>query len=94
MNKDKLNQFNRPVGKLGNWVYYFVGETYTRRAYVKPVQPETIDQKKWWQQFRKNVNFWQSLNPDQKALYEKKATDFKMSGFNYFMHERLWSFYH
>lgn len=83
------NQFNKPVGKLGNFVYYFWGEDYLKRAYVKPVQPWTALQLTRAQKFRNGVMAWQALTVPQKEAYNVRADPLKMSGFNLFMSEYM-----
>lgn len=86
---EKIPEYNKPLGKLGNYVYYWNNGTYCKRLYVKPVQPGTLNQRKWWRRFEKCVRQYQGLNPVQKAEYERKAKPWKMSGFNYYIHEQI-----
>ena len=82
MHRLKLNQYSKPVGKLGTRVYYFWGEDYLSRAYVKPVQPGTAAQRVRWGKFQRAVRAWQRLLPAEKVLYNERAKPLKMSGFN------------
>ena len=85
MSRLKENQYNKPVGKLGNRVFYFVGEDYRSRAYVIPVQPGTAMQRTWWTKFRRAVRKWNTLQPWAKEEWNAKAVNYQMSGFNKFV---------
>ena len=84
-----IPEYNKPGGKLGNYVYYFDRGVYRRRLYVKPIQPGTPTQKHRWSQFRNYVKKWQGLKQSEKNEWNRKAEDFRMSGFNYYISWRF-----
>jgi hypothetical protein len=73
------------VGKLGNYVHYYVKGKKHVRSYVIPVQPGTSAQQTRWTLFANGVSAWQALTPIQKAGWDDQARPLKMSGFNLFM---------
>ena len=77
------------VGKLGNYVHYYIGSKHFVRAYCIPVQPGTNPQKARWNLFSKGVKDWQKLTTAEKAVWNANAVPLKMSGFNLFMRVQL-----
>lgn len=84
-----LKEVNKPVGKLGNVVYYFWKNEYRSRAYIKPIQPGTPAQLARWNKFASGVTTWQSFTGIVKNVYNTRAKPLKMSGFNLFMREHM-----
>lgn len=79
----------KPIGKLGNYVYYWWRGQYKRRVYFLPVQPATPPQKIIWTKFKINVKRWQKSTQTVKDEYNLRAKDLPLSGFNLFMREKL-----
>lgn len=77
------------VGRLGDRVYYYRGDTFISRPFYYPDQPETPARLARWQKFRNGVSAWQALTPGEKEIYNRKAEGFNYEGFNFFMSKFL-----
>lgn len=85
----KRNVMNKPIGKLGNRVYYYINGVYTSRAYVIPNQPASNPQRTWWREMRTAVRQWQMLSSGEKEALNRRAKPFRYSGFNLYVSEYL-----
>lgn len=90
MAQNKLLELAKPVGKLGNRVYYFWRGDYRSRAYVIPVQPGTASQKKTWLRMKKKMKDWRMLNPPVQLYWNELAKPLQMSGMNLYLKLFLW----
>lgn len=82
-------ELTKPIGKIGNKVYYEVNGKYVERPYYIPNQPGTPAQVTRWNLFKAGVQGWQALTPAQKTTYNDRAVRFQFSGFNLYMREYL-----
>jgi len=79
----------KTVGKLGSRVYYYRDGELVSRAYVIPVQPGTSAQKAWWKVFRDAVKAWHALTDAVRAVWNKKAIPYRISGYNLYISRTL-----
>jgi len=79
----------KTIGKLKEYVYYYIKKELRRRLYCVPVQPGTAAQQQIWQKFREGVADWQELSKEEKKIWNEKAYRKKIEGFNLFMREFL-----
>lgn len=72
-------------GRIGNTVFYNYREKTCARLYVIPRNPNTESQKKVRRTFADAVKAWQSMDPDEKYKFNRKARNLCMSGYNLFI---------
>ncbi len=72
-------------GKVGNRVYFEIDGVRFSRAYFIPVQPGTPPQVARWTKFRDGVTSWHSLNSGQREAWNKRAINYRMTGYNLYL---------
>lgn len=82
----KLNPMYQSIGgRLGNIVLYNRYDREYARVFVKPVNPNTMEQKKIRRTFGDAVRSWQELSGEVKHKYNMKARRLPMSGYNLYI---------
>jgi hypothetical protein len=76
---------NSISGKIGNVVFYTRLGTQCVRAHVVPRNPDTQAQRAVRRSFGDAVRSWQSLTPEDKHNYNRKARYLNMSGYNLYI---------
>ena len=73
------------TGRMGNLVFYRRHNTQCLRTYVIPRNPDTSAQKIVRNNFAEAVKSWQSMTPDEKYKFTRKARNLQMSGYNLYI---------
>ncbi len=76
-------------GRIGNVVFYKRRGTQCVRTYVIPRNPDTQAQRAVRRAFSDAVRSWQSMSPDKKYAYTRKARCLNMSGYNLYISRYL-----
>ncbi len=76
-------------GKIGNVVFYTNRGTQCVRAHVIPRNPDTEAQRLVRRSFGDAVRSWQSMTPDERYSYNRKARYLNMSGYNLYISKYL-----
>jgi len=92
--KGKLGRPDIP-DTLGIWGIYRVWRRWGKEQCFKekfyvPYNPRTEPQQANRMKFASAVAAWQALTPEQKELYNKKAANLNMSGYNLFISEFMY----
>jgi hypothetical protein len=74
-------------GRVGNLVFYKRLGKQCMKVRVIPHNPDTEEQRKTRVSFAKAVAAWQSLDAEEKLVWNKKARGRKGSGYNFFLSE-------
>ncbi len=80
---------NSISGKMGNVVFYVRRSTQCVRMYVIPRNPDTEAQRLVRRAFGDAVRSWQSMCPEERYAYIRKARYLNMSGYNLYISEYL-----
>lgn len=70
--------------------HYYYGEAYiSKMKFYRPTNPQTVDQQNWRAVMADAVLAWQSLDLDAKKIFNKRAVQYKISGYNLFLRDYL-----
>ena len=82
----KLNPLITEIsGRIGVLVFYKRRNKQCIRTYVVPRNPDTFAQKIVRGNFADAVKAWQSITPDEKYIFTRKARKLQMSGYNLYI---------
>jgi hypothetical protein len=82
--------------KLGNLYSGTIGKSKTAcirdgkqyfRTHVIPNDPKTAKQMEQRRKYARAVETWKKLSDDEKEIYNRRATNLNMSGYNLFISE-------
>lgn len=72
-------------GRMGDIVFIYRDGKQHIRPYVKPSNPDTIEQRKNRSLFGEAVLLWQGLSGAEKLLWKNRVAEMAMSGYNLFI---------
>ncbi len=80
---------NSISGRIGNVVFYTRRGRQCVRLHVIPRNPDTEAQRAVRRSFGDAVRSWQTMNPDERHTYNRKARYLNMSGYNLYISNYL-----
>jgi hypothetical protein len=84
--KNKLgNTYSGTIGKSKTACVH-KGKQYVR-TYVIPNDPKTAKQMRQRRKYARAVEIWKQMSATDKEIYNKRATNLNMSGYNLFISE-------
>lgn len=81
----RVNGYNQYTGPPGRRA----GSYYVQMRTYRPTNPQTEAQQENRGTFAEAVGEWQGLTNEQKANYNKKASRFSRTGYNYYISEYM-----
>lgn len=78
-----------PGGKMGDTVFYSIGNHTYMRTYVIPRNPRTEAQQKNRSLFAEAMASWKTLTPEEKYLYKIRTMDLDMHPHNLYIREYI-----
>jgi hypothetical protein len=80
---------NSISGRIGSVVFYVRRGTQCVRTHVIPRNPDTEAQRTVRRSFAGAVRSWQSITPEERYAYNRKARYLNMSGYNLYISKYL-----
>jgi hypothetical protein len=78
-----------PGGKMGDAVFYSIGNRSYMRTYVIPRNPRTEAQQKNRSLFAEAMASWKTLTSEEKYLYKTRTRDLDMHPHNLYIREYI-----